>query len=85
MSQKKVDEYKAGKANRKELVKKEKRKRMRANIIGSLFLILMGGWIGYSVYDSYMDSRPRQVAEVDYAPMNQYMQEMSSTEESITE
>jgi len=80
MSQKKVDEYKEKKANRKELIKKEKRKNMLVRGAGTLFLVLIVGWIGYSVYDSYMASRPRQVVEVDYTSINQYIEGMSVTE-----
>jgi hypothetical protein len=80
MSQKKVDEYKEKKANRKELIKKEKRKNMLVRGAGTLFFVLIVGWIGYSVYDSYMASRPRQVVEVDYTSINQYIEGMSVTE-----
>ena len=80
MSQKKVDEYKEKKANRKELIKKEKRKNMLVRSAGTLFFLLIIGWLGYSVYDSYMASRPRQIAEVDYTSINEYITEMTGTE-----
>lgn len=80
MSQKKVDAYKEKKANRKELIKKEKRKNILLRGTGILFFLLIASWIGYSTYNTYTTSRPRKMVEVDYASMNEYIEEISATE-----
>ena len=50
MSQKKVDKYKEEKANRKQIIKKEKRL-LRLEQIGlSLVTILLVVWVGFSFY-----------------------------------
>lgn len=50
MSQKKVDAYKKEKANRAEIMKKEKRILMLEKIAGLLVCALLVVWIGFSVY-----------------------------------
>ena len=52
MSQEKVDRYKQEKANRKAILKKEKRMRIAGRILGIAICAAIVGWIGYSVYDS---------------------------------
>ena len=79
MSQKKVEKYKEQKGKRKELIKKEKRKHMLINVAIVLSLAVVFGWIGYSAYDSYIASRPREVVEVNYDAMNQYLEGLSET------
>lgn len=50
MSQKKVDAYKKEKANRSQIIKKEKRILMLEKIIGLVVCLLVVVWIGFSVY-----------------------------------
>ncbi len=50
MSQKKVDAYKAYKANRKEIIKKEKRRAMVEKVIAALVCVVIVAWFGFSVY-----------------------------------
>ena len=52
MSQKKVDQYKEEKANRKQIIKKEKRIQRLEEIALSLIGILLVVWIGFSVYNT---------------------------------
>ena len=52
MSQKKVDQYKEEKANRKKIIKKEKRIQRLEEIALSLIGILLVVWIGFSVYNT---------------------------------
>lgn len=81
MSQEKVARYKEEKANRKAILKKEKRKHFfRKCIVGVVALGLVG-WIGYSVYTMYESNRPRQTAEVDYSEINTYIDNLSGTAE----
>lgn len=77
MSQEKVARYKEEKANRKSMMKKEKRKDFfRKCIVGVVALGLVG-WIGYSVYNMYESNKPRQTAEVDYSEINNYIDNLS--------
>jgi hypothetical protein len=80
MSQVKVDKYKEKKAKRKELAQKAKKKQMLVSAGGALFLLLIVGWIGYSIVDTYIESQPRQVVEVDYTAIDQFIQEKSTAE-----
>lgn len=74
MSQEKVARYKEEKANRKAIMKKEKRKHFfRKCVVGVVSLGLIG-WIGYSAYNMYENSRPRQMAEVDYKEIDSYIE-----------
>ena len=51
MSQKKVDHYKEQKANRKKIIKKEKRMLMLEKTIGTLVCLALVCWIGFSIYN----------------------------------
>ena len=50
MSQEKVDRYKEQKANRKQIMKKEKMEKLVWKIGGYLVLLVLVGWIGWSTY-----------------------------------
>ncbi len=67
MSQQKVDKYKEYKKNRKEILAKEKRKRVVSRIISWLILVLavcgIAGMIGVSAYNSY---QAKQAAKPNY-------------------
>lgn len=77
MSQEKVARYKEEKANRKATIKKEKRKHFFRTCIVSVVALGLVGWIGYSAYSLYENSRPRQMAEVDYSEINTYIDNLS--------
>ena len=78
MSQEKVARYKEEKANRKAIMKKEKRKHfLRKCTVGVVALALVG-WIGYSAYGMYVSSIPRQVAEIDYSEVDNYLQGLTT-------
>lgn len=80
MSQAKVDRYKAEKANRKEIMKKERRMKVVRNVVACAVVIAVAGWIGYSGYASYINSRPAESAEVDYTPVSDYLSDMYAAE-----
>ena len=73
MSQEKVTRYKEEKENRKQIMKKEKRAKIIRNTIASVVCIAAIGWVGYSAVTTYIDSIPRDVAEVDYTAVNEYV------------
>lgn len=73
MSQEKVDRYKEEKANRKQIMKKEKiTKLMHQCVLGVVSLTIIG-WLGFSAYGSYMDKQPRQKAVVDYSYIQEFL------------
>ena len=50
MSQEKVDRYKEQKANRKEIMQKEKCQETVRKTIAAVVCVICIGWIGYSVW-----------------------------------
>lgn len=80
MSQAKVDRYKAEKANRKEIMKKEKRMKVIRNVTASVVVVAVIGWIGHSGYTSYMNNQPAESAEVDYTAVADYLSNMYAEE-----
>ena len=60
MSQAKVDKYKQEKANRKEIMRKEKlQNTIRRCVVGVVAVALMG-WIGYSAYNTYATNAAKE-------------------------
>lgn len=77
MSQEKVNRYKEEKANRKQIMAKEKRQKAIRKAVGAVVAVVLIGWIGYSAVDTYQSSRPRDVVEVDYTAVDEYLQTIS--------
>lgn len=78
MSQEKVDKYKEQKANRKEIMKKQKRAKLLRNSLTGLVCVVLLGWVGYSAVDYYQSNKPRKSVEVDYAALNEYTEGLSA-------
>ena len=76
MSQAKVDKYKAEKANRKEIMKKEKRNKLITRIVGTVIGLALVGWIGYSVYDSISTQIAYTLIDVDLSAAEDYLNEL---------
>lgn len=53
MSQAKVDKYKQEKANRQQIMRKEKRVRLAWKMGGYLACLLVVCWIGFSAYNKF--------------------------------
>ena len=77
MSQEKVERYKEQKANRKEIMKKEKRARVIRNSVAAVMVLAVMVWLGYSAVDFYIDNLPREEVEVDYAVISEYEETMN--------
>ena len=77
MSQEKVARYKEEKANRKEIMKKQKIAKITRNSITAVVLVAVLGWVGYSAVAYYQDNKPREAVEVDYAALNEYTNGLS--------
>lgn len=73
MSQEKVAKYKEQKANRKEIMKKEKQQKQMRIVVTSLIGAAVIGWIGYSAVNTIIDNQPRQSVEVDYTAVDEYL------------
>lgn len=78
MSQEKVAKYKEEKANRKAIMKKQKRAKILRSSIAGVVLVAVVGWIGYSAVDFYLENRPRTEVEVDYTAITDYQQGLSA-------
>ena len=77
MSQEKVNKYKEEKANRKEILAKEKRKNRMIKIGAGIVALALVGWLGYSVYD--MATRPDTSAiEIDASALDEYQTSMDA-------
>ena len=72
MSQEKVTRYKEEKANRKQIMKKQKRASIIRNTIASVVVVAVVGWIGYSGVAFYLENRPRAEVDVDYTAISEY-------------
>ena len=83
MSKKKVDEYKKNKANRQQIIKKEKRINMIERIIGYVVCLVAVVWVGFSVYNKATSVDETIVAEtsIDTSALDNFAQELNAAEE----
>lgn len=78
MSQEKVDRYKKEKANRKQIMRKQKiMSYVRKAVLGVVALAIVG-WLGYSAWQMYDSGKERIVAEVNYDSINDYVNSLSA-------
>lgn len=80
MSQEKVDRYKKDKANRKQIMRKQKMMSIVRKAVLSLAALALVGWLGYSAWNIYDSNRVRPVAEVNYDGVSDYLNSLSGTE-----
>ena len=59
MSQAKVDKYKQDKANRKQIIAKEKRQKLITKVCTTSVLVVIGAWVAISLADFVYESRPK--------------------------
>ena len=72
MSQEKVDRYKQEKANRKQIMKKQKlTNALRKCVVAAAGLLLVV-WIGYSAYDMYESNKEPEKVQIDYRAFNDF-------------
>ncbi len=82
MSQEKVSRYKEEKANRKAMMKKEKRKHFFRKCVVGIVALGLVGWIGYSAYQ--VITTPDEDAEVvttqmDVTAITDYLSSLNTT------
>ncbi len=80
MSQAKVERYKEEKANRKQIMKKEKVKSIAGRTVGAVICIALIGWIGYSGYSRWESSQPAKTTEITMEPLSEYLNSLSAEE-----
>ncbi len=73
MSQAKVDQYKKEKANRKETMAKEKRKKAITKCCTAVVLAVLAVWIGVSTVDAVKESRPVETIYCETAELDDYI------------
>lgn len=78
MSQAKVDKYKAEKANRKQTVAKERRKRSVTKACGVVVGLALVVWIGISAVDFMKESRPVKTIYVNTTEVDNYINALSA-------
>ena len=72
MSQEKVTKYKEAKANRKEIMKQEKRKKLVGNLMFALVPIVLVAGICIGVINTYNDMKPRPSVDVKYGVISDF-------------
>lgn len=80
MSQAKVDQYKKEKANRKEILAKEKRQKAMMKICASAVLVVLVAWIGISTADFIYESRPKDKVYVQTTEIDKYLENLYKEE-----
>ncbi len=86
MSQAKVDKYKEQKANRKEIMAKEKRQKNLMKFGAGVVCGLLAVWIGVSSVIAIIDARPRKTIFATTDGIAEYLEDLYEEEtESTTE
>ena len=80
MSQEKVNRYKEEKANRKQIMKKQKRNRIISRIAGVVVCLALAGWFGYSVYDTSTKNDTVSQTEVNLTAIQDYLSGLTAEE-----
>lgn len=81
MSQAKVDAYKKEKANRKQIMAREKVKRTIGKICAALVGLALVAWIGYSGVKSYENRRPLNTIYCQTDAIDDYLSSLNEVEE----
>ena len=77
MSQAKVDRYKEQKANRQQIMPKQKREKMMWKVGGSVVAVALVVWIGFSAFNKFYVP-PRTAYEVNTAAMDEYLNTLTA-------
>lgn len=82
MSQEKVDRYKQEKANRKQLMRKQKMRGIIRKGVLTIAALALVGWLGFSAYDMYESGKDRTVVEVNYDSVTDYLNSLTAETEA---
>lgn len=80
MSQEKVERYKKEKANRRQMIRKQRMMNAVRKSVLTVMALALVGWLGYSAYDTYTANQEREVASVNYDAVNTYLQNLTADE-----
>ncbi|MGN0348663.1 MAG: hypothetical protein ACI4DR_03920 [Roseburia sp.] len=80
MSQAKVDRNKEQKANRKQIMAREKRQHFAAVACIWAILIAIAGWAGYSAYGIYQNNQPIEKIYVNLDAIDEYTATLNGVE-----
>ncbi|MCR5468835.1 MAG: hypothetical protein K6F37_07740 [Lachnospiraceae bacterium] len=78
MSQAKVDKYKQEKANRAQIMAREKRNRFLTRLAGLAVVVAVVAWAGYSGYSTYMNNYTPDKTEITTDALDEYLSGLSS-------
>ena len=78
MSQAKVEQYKKEKANRKQIMAKERMQKRIRQAIAAVVCVAVVGWAGYSFYGIYESNQPVHTYYCDTSALDDYMSEISN-------
>ena len=78
MSQEKVNRYKEQKANRKKILRRERARAFLRKVCLAILTIALISWVGYSAHDTHQRNRDREVIEVNYDSIINYMDTMGN-------
>ena len=82
MSQAKVDKYKQEKANRKKIMKKEKRQHVLRVILACIIGLALVGFLVWTVVDKYNESNEEQTVTLSEEEMSKLIEQLSDTTSS---
>jgi len=77
MSQEKVNKYKEEKANRKEIMAKEKKEKMLVKVCAGVVALALFGWLGYSLYNTVTRPDTSDVL-INTEAMDEYLGEVEA-------
>ena len=83
MSQQKVDKYKKAKANRNEIIKKEKRALRLEIIAATALMVILLGWFGYSYYNRVEETKPPTEYTIDSSAVDEYLSELEAPADEV--
>lgn len=82
MSQKKVDQYKKEKANRQQIMKREKMRTRLGVTVAALVMVALIGWFGVSVYQNSKAAadaaKPANTIVLDNSDIDAYINGVTS-------
>ena len=83
MSQAKVDKYKQEKANRKEILAKEKRNKKITKFVAGVVVGVVAVWIGVSTVDAVKESLPVETIYCETGALDDYISSLYETDVAV--
>ncbi|MEE1085842.1 MAG: hypothetical protein U0L05_01530 [Schaedlerella sp.] len=77
MSQAKVERYKKEKANRKQMIKKQRRMDTVRKCVLAVAGIAVIAWLAFSAYNTIESNQEREIASINYEAVDTYLEKLS--------